>query len=475
MGNISTAVDQLHDAAKNGDTKTIRSLLYESEKIEVNITEKRSQNITALHHAIKSGHLDTVEALLEYGANPNAINNDTGESPLHVALARDDHEVCALLLQYGADVRVENKYGESCLSNILKTSNGSLINQLLKFSSSIEFAKSFSSYAAKHGKTTHAPLDELKLLPTAVLLETECIPSYKICRDFLVSAEKLKEEDRILFISHRWSSSSSPDPAGIHYNMVIKFLQDTSYLHFEYVWIDYACLNFSGFTKGDDSDKPYVIRNVSTAILLSTDILILPALVESQPGVVSTDLQEFLQRGWCRMEFLLSILSGSAVHITFCVYQENFTSEEDGDFYFHWGEGPEFIKKVGHEASMFFRDTFGYQPDLSFHENWVLAADSINESNNMLFWSMLVLQKAEGLFDKSKIWTMNLSIVDAGRSEWDPVLRVQANPFWAALQHVGNLDEEEDRFTLLNIYFVILLFCNDYVAIHNPSSSCAIS
>ena len=65
-----------------------------------------------LHKAARAGVKTSIELLLDYGANPNAVDAE-GCTPL-MYLCRHDHDIqlILLLLQYSADPDIENHGGE---------------------------------------------------------------------------------------------------------------------------------------------------------------------------------------------------------------------------------------------------------------------------------------------------------------------------------------------------------------------------
>ncbi len=78
-----------------------------------------------LLEGIRSGNIELVENALKNGANPNVISdvdhytylqrlrrmNNDGETPLHLAARHGHTEAIFLLLQYGANPKAINKYG----------------------------------------------------------------------------------------------------------------------------------------------------------------------------------------------------------------------------------------------------------------------------------------------------------------------------------------------------------------------------
>lgn len=76
-------------------------------------------------------NLETIELLLELGADPDAPGGD-GARPLHVAMAQDDMEAVALLCSYGADLTLSNdKTGASLLHYALESRHGAAVMQAL--------------------------------------------------------------------------------------------------------------------------------------------------------------------------------------------------------------------------------------------------------------------------------------------------------------------------------------------------------
>lgn len=69
---------------------------------------------TMLHIAAWNGELDDVQALIESGANVNAVG-DEGFTPLHSAAIKGRVEAIKLLLKSGADPRMTNGWGKTPL------------------------------------------------------------------------------------------------------------------------------------------------------------------------------------------------------------------------------------------------------------------------------------------------------------------------------------------------------------------------
>ena len=64
---------KLHQAAKKGDIKKVKSLLLEK---KVKVDTQDNEGLTALQWASACGHLEVIELLLERGAKSDAQDNN---------------------------------------------------------------------------------------------------------------------------------------------------------------------------------------------------------------------------------------------------------------------------------------------------------------------------------------------------------------------------------------------------------------
>lgn len=74
------------------------------------LTVKDENGWTPLHWAAQVQDLKGVQILLEFGANPNAVDFE-GATPLHVAGDGDSTEIVTLLIERGADPSIRNEFG----------------------------------------------------------------------------------------------------------------------------------------------------------------------------------------------------------------------------------------------------------------------------------------------------------------------------------------------------------------------------
>ena len=99
---------------RGGNPQTVQELLNEG--ADVNVTNYKGQ--TALHCAAKAGFVEPVRILLEHGANVDAQDRD-GDTPLHAACRSSikDHaklqKVVDLLVAKNADIGAVNRLGRT--------------------------------------------------------------------------------------------------------------------------------------------------------------------------------------------------------------------------------------------------------------------------------------------------------------------------------------------------------------------------
>ena len=68
-------------------------LLEQDAKVNI----KMEGNVTHLIRACERGYINIVKLLLERGADVNQVREDTGSSPLHIAIENDSFELVKIL------------------------------------------------------------------------------------------------------------------------------------------------------------------------------------------------------------------------------------------------------------------------------------------------------------------------------------------------------------------------------------------
>ncbi|KKA22960.1 hypothetical protein T310_3011 [Rasamsonia emersonii CBS 393.64] len=100
--------------------------------IQNDVIERRSvRRMTALHLGASKGHVDAVQALIDYGADIDAVDG-FGRTALHHAALNGHLPVVALLLQNGADTEVVDFDGYTPLHMVADTGHGEVIKLLLE-------------------------------------------------------------------------------------------------------------------------------------------------------------------------------------------------------------------------------------------------------------------------------------------------------------------------------------------------------
>ena len=99
-------------AASRGQ-KAVVQLLLDQEGVDADSTD--NDGLTALSLAAITIHTATVKLLLEHKDAKANINSkdDNGETPLFLAAREGCEDMIRLLLKYGANIYVRNKYGET--------------------------------------------------------------------------------------------------------------------------------------------------------------------------------------------------------------------------------------------------------------------------------------------------------------------------------------------------------------------------
>lgn len=88
--------------------------------------------------AVSGGHLDTVECLLQYGANVDAVEWVGNLTPLGMAVASNRADIARILLTFGADInKAGNNNGWTPLCSAVYNGNLTMVKFLLDFGADI--------------------------------------------------------------------------------------------------------------------------------------------------------------------------------------------------------------------------------------------------------------------------------------------------------------------------------------------------
>ena len=135
--------DALTDAAER--TRTNEAIALLDAGADPNAVS--SDGTTALHWAAHHGDRALVRALLNAGASPEAVN-DYGVTPLAAAAVEADFEIIAALLEAGADVESPNAEGQTALMVVARTGNVETANLLLEYGAEVNATERFGGQSA---------------------------------------------------------------------------------------------------------------------------------------------------------------------------------------------------------------------------------------------------------------------------------------------------------------------------------------
>jgi len=275
---------------------------------------------TALHIAARLGLVDVVAYLVQR-AGADVTKTDVHErTPFHSACALGHPETAMLLLETGCvDLNQKDLHGGSCLETVFA---GALIEMLpaaikarVTASSSTDIANSFVKEASRF--VSELSLGNVNVLAVEDFLGQSLVPCYAECFELsmLKSVQSLNKSARVLFVSHRWESSSYPDPRNRQFEIIKRFLQEHEEERFTHIFIDYSCI-----CPEQDKDSVNVhLWNIPTALFCCVSILVIPGLAVGDDGIFQycSDLNEFSNRAWFQLEAFLGLASGSTMYIAF--------------------------------------------------------------------------------------------------------------------------------------------------------------
>lgn len=142
----------LLEASKNGDSGLVASRLSEGAAIN---TRDRFGN-DALIYAVRGDHLETINVLIDAGADVNQANVG-GVTPLFEAAGSRDIVIVRLLLNKGADPNIVNMQKVSPLANAVFHKSADIADLLLESGARADLVddtgKSSAVYAAANGET----------------------------------------------------------------------------------------------------------------------------------------------------------------------------------------------------------------------------------------------------------------------------------------------------------------------------------
>ena len=107
FGLFKTIIDKKYESKINSQEHINALLEAINRSSRDDVIYKNENKLTCLHLAVQINNADIVKALIEKGADVNAIN-DRGVTPLHLAIVKKQpEEVIKTLIENGADYNVK--------------------------------------------------------------------------------------------------------------------------------------------------------------------------------------------------------------------------------------------------------------------------------------------------------------------------------------------------------------------------------
>jgi hypothetical protein len=103
--------DCLREVVRGGHVATVRALIDSGANLKIS---SGRYEYTPLHIAVYLGGTDMIILLLGHGASPNT-HDSLGETPLHVAARKGFATATSLLLTHGASINERDMYGKTAL------------------------------------------------------------------------------------------------------------------------------------------------------------------------------------------------------------------------------------------------------------------------------------------------------------------------------------------------------------------------
>lgn len=93
----------LHCAARIGEAHVVATILESEPRSKALLEATTPGGWRALHHAVSCGHLAVIEELLAADAEIDALIDEQGLTPLHLAAIHGRAHILDLLIECGAD------------------------------------------------------------------------------------------------------------------------------------------------------------------------------------------------------------------------------------------------------------------------------------------------------------------------------------------------------------------------------------
>jgi len=303
--------------------------------------------------------------------------------------------------------------------------------------------------AALEAEGNHIDTDAALFIPVEELLLFGSFPSYDIAvarRLHTPGSVVISTSDRVLMVSHRWSTASHPDPEGVTFSIVSDFLKRRG-RRMKWVWIDYSCVDTTVTHKDQDSFASIL----AVALLRSTDLLMVPRVTKKEGHWVS-DLTDFTSRSWCQAEALICLVTGTDA--TLALHCSHSQGEEKAS--------PDAIALTATGCTFFARTDWGADGGKTFFLAGERAAKGMSEPGPVSCWNVIRKEPKENVgVLASLVQTLQEEPLLASRllccrmSAEDIKSHPILCPTFGAM---GTCSRESDQPLFLGLIFSVLLF-----------------
>ncbi len=133
-------------AAEQGDVDVLKRLIGNG----LNLMCNGFNGYSLLHNAASRGHCKVIAELIRHRAIPIDIQNDAGETPLHLAVYGGHLLAVDQLLDYGADINAVNKDSETCLFYAARKSTAAIVRVLIQRGADPNIRDNYDEIAIDH-------------------------------------------------------------------------------------------------------------------------------------------------------------------------------------------------------------------------------------------------------------------------------------------------------------------------------------
>jgi hypothetical protein len=133
-------------AAEQGDIDGIKRLISSG----LNLMCSGFNGYSLLHQAASRGHCKVIAELIRHRVIPIDIQNDAGETPLHLAVYGGHLLAVDQLLDYGASINVVNKDNETCLFYAARKSTAVIVRLLIQRGVDVNIKDNYDEFAIDH-------------------------------------------------------------------------------------------------------------------------------------------------------------------------------------------------------------------------------------------------------------------------------------------------------------------------------------